>query len=102
MAVDPSLIKNEYIDLPEAIRNDVSDEIPSGAWTSVIYKGVSVQIPREIKDITGNGWLAHGFKNDAPPKATPEWGREMVEKVADYIADFGAAFGRAPLPERVE
>lgn len=102
MAVDPSLIKYEYIELPEGIRNDISEEIPSGAWTSVIYKGVSVQIPREIKDITDNGWLAHGFKNDAPTKATPEWGRKMVEAVADYIADFGAAFGRAPLPEKVE
>ena len=102
MAVDPSLIKYEYIDLPEAIRNDISDEIPSGAWTSVIFKGVSIQIPREIKDITDNGWLAHGFKNDAPPKAKPEWGREMLNSVADLIVEFGEAFGRAELPERVE
>ena len=102
MAVDPSLIKYEHIDLPEAIRNDISDEIPSGAWTSVIFKGVSIQIPREIKDITDNGWLAHGFKNDAPPKAKPEWGREMLNSVADLIVEFGEAFGRAELPERVE
>ena len=102
MAVDPSLIKYEYIDLSEAIRNDISEEIPSGAWTSVIFKGVSIQIPREIKDITDNGWLAHGFKNDAPPKAKPEWGREMLNSVADLIVEFGEAFGRAELPERVE
>ena len=102
MAVDPSLIKYEYIDLPEAIRNDISDEIPSGAWTIVIFKGVSIQIPREIKDITDNGWLAHGFRNDAPTKAKPEWGTEMLNSVADLIVEFGEAFGKAELPERVE
>lgn len=98
MAVDPSLIKREYLELPEGIRNDVSEEIPTGAWTNVQYKGVAVTIPREIKDITDNGWLAHAFKNDPPTKATPEWGHEMLEAVADYIADFGMVFGRAPLP----
>ena len=98
MAVDPGLIKTEYLHLPEGIRNDVSDELPSGAWTNVMYKNVAVTIPRAIKDITDNGWLAHAFKNDAPTKATPEWGREMLKTVAEYIADFGEVFGRAPLP----
>ena len=102
MAVDPGLIKKEYLELPEGIRDDVSAEIPTGAWTNVQYKGVAVTIPREIKDITDNGWLAHAFKNDPPTKATPEWGNEMLSAVADYIADFGQVFGRAPLPERVE
>lgn len=101
MAVDPSLIKTEYLELPEAIRDDVSEDIPTGAWTNVMYKNVAVTIPREIKDITDNGWLAHGFGNDAPTKATPEWGREMLETVADYIAEFGTVFGKAPLPEKV-
>ena len=102
MAVDPGLIKKEYLELPEGIRDDVSAEIPTGAWTNVQYKGVAVTIPREIKDITDNGWLAHAFKNDPPTKATPEWGNEMLSAMADYIADFGQVFGRAPLPERVE
>ena len=102
MAVDPGLIKKEYLELPEGIRDDVSAEIPTGAWTNVQYKGVAVTIPREIKDITDNGWLAHAFKNDPPTKATPEWGNEMLSAVADYIVDFGQVFGRAPLPERVE
>ena len=102
MAVDPSLIKTEYLELPEAIRDDVSEDIPTGAWTNVMYKNVAVTIPREIKDITDNGWLAHGFKNDAPTKAKPEWGTEMLNSVADLIVEFGEAFGKAELPERVE
>ena len=42
-----------------------------------------------------NGWYGH----DAPDTATPEWGREMLQMMADYIADFVEAFERAPLPE---
>ena len=100
MAVDPSLIKTEYLELPEGIRNDVSEELPYGAWTNVEYKGVSVAIPREIKDITDNGWLVHSFKGDVPTRATAEWGTEMLNAVADYIADFGEVFSRAELPSQ--
>ncbi|MBE5765798.1 MAG: creatininase family protein [Clostridiales bacterium] len=100
MAVDPALIKTEYLTLPENIRNDISDELPTGAWTNVTYKGVSITIPREIRSITDNGWLAHAFGGDVPTRADAEWGREMLNSVADYIVDFGAAFSRAPLPEK--
>lgn len=100
MAVDPSLIKTEYLELPEGIRNDVSEELPYGAWTNVEYKGVSVTIPRAIKDITDNGWLVHSFKGDVPTRANAEWGREMLESVADYIAEFGEVFGKTELPLR--
>jgi len=99
MAVDPGLIKTEYLNLPEGYKNDLGDALPYDAWTSVRYKGVSVTIPREVKDITDNGWLVHNFKGDVPTRATPEWGREMLEAMADYLADFGREFGRTKLPE---
>ena len=102
MAVDPSLIKYEYLDLGENIRNDISEELPSGAWTNVMFKNVAVTIPREIHQITDNGWLAHAFKNDAPTRATPQWGSEMLNAVADYIVEFSGAFSRAPLPKSQE
>ena len=98
MAVDPTLIKTEYLNLPEGYRNDLGDDLPYGAWTSVEYKGVSVTIPRAVKDITDNGWLVHSFKGDVPTRATPEWGREMLNAMADYIADFGEVFGKTKLP----
>lgn len=98
MAVDPSLIKREYLELGENIRNDISEELPSGAWTNVMFKNVAVTIPREIHQITDNGWLAHAFENDAPTRATEQWGREMLSAVADYIAEFSEAFSRAALP----
>lgn len=100
MAVDPSLIKYEYINLPEGTRNDISEELPYGAWTNVAFKGVQITIPRELKDVTDNGWLVHAFKGDVPTKATPEWGKEMLETVANYIAEFGAVFAKSPLPEK--
>lgn len=102
MAVDPALVKTEYLDLPEGIRNDLGDALPHGAWTSVNYKGVSVTVPRAIRDITDNGWLVHSFRGDVPTRATPEWGREMLEATADYIADFGAQFSRTALPDTHE
>lgn len=92
LAVDPGLVKHEYINLPEGIRNDLGDALPYGAWTNVIYKGVSVTVPREIKDITDNGWLVHSFKGDVPTRAAADWGREMLAAVADYIVDFAAEF----------
>lgn len=100
MAIDPKLVKLEYLDLPEGTHNDVSDELPYGAWTTVRYKGANVTIPRAIRHITDNGWLAHSFPHDVPGRATEEWGKRMLETMADYIADFAGAFGRAPLPEK--
>ncbi len=98
MAVDPSLIKTEYINLPEGIRNDLGDELPYGAWSNIVYKGVSVTVPRQIRDITENGWLVHSFAGDVPTRADAAWGREMLEAVADYIADFGSVFSKTELP----
>ncbi|MBQ8610137.1 MAG: creatininase family protein [Oscillospiraceae bacterium] len=98
MAVDPALIKTEYLHQPEGIRNDLGDALPYEAWTNVRYKGVSVSVPRRIDAITDNGWLVHSFRGDVPDRATPEWGRQMLASVADYIADFGEVFAKAPLP----
>ena len=99
MAVDESLIKREYIDMPEGIINDLGDELPYGAWANINYKGVSVTVPRQIRDITENGWLVHSFKGDVPTRADAQWGREMLSAVADYIIDFADKFGRVNLPE---
>lgn len=99
MAVDPSLIKYEYLNLPEGVRNDLGDTLPYGAWTNILYKGVSVTVPRAIKSITDNGWLVHSFAGDVPTRATPEWGCEMLSAMADYIADFGQQFSMTALPE---
>ena len=55
-------------------------------------------VPRPIRAITDNGWLTHAFTGDVPTRANPEWGREMLCAVADYIVDFANEFSKAPLP----
>lgn len=99
MAVDPKLIKTEYLHLPEDIRNDLGEDLPYGAWTNINYKGVSITVPRQIKDITDNGWLVHSFKGDVPTRATESWGKEMLAAVADYIIDFSEKLEKAELPK---
>lgn len=99
MAVDPALVKTEYLNLPEGIRNDLGDSLPYGAWTNILYKGVSVTVPRAIRDITDNGWLTYAFTGDVPSRANPEWGSEMLKSVADYIADFAREFEKTALPD---
>ncbi len=94
MGVDPSLVRREYLDLGEGIVNDLGDELPSGAWTAVDFGGASVNVPRHINAFTDNGWLGHGITDDPPGRATEEWGREMLEAMADYTADFARAFAR--------
>jgi hypothetical protein len=83
---------------PEDIRNDLGENLPYGAWTNINYKGVSVSVPRQIRDITDNGWLVHSFKGDLPTRATESWGKEMLQAVADYITDFAAEFEKTKLP----
>ena len=98
MAIDPGLIKEEHLTAPEGVRNDLGDALPYDAWTAVRYKGVAVTVPRAIHDVTDNGWLVHSFKGDVPTRATAAWGREMLNAVADYIADFAGVFAETKLP----
>ena len=99
MAVNPDLIKQKYMTETEGIRNDLGDGLPYGAWTGVKFRGVSITVPREIKDITQNGWLVHSFKGDVPARATPEWGKAMLEATAQLIVDFADEFAKAELPK---
>ena len=99
MGIDPTLIRTQYLHDGEEIRNDVSDELPSGSWMDVTFQGGSVTIPRPVHSITDNGWLTHGMSIDPPTKATQAWGEEMLQTMADYLRDFTAAFERAALPK---
>ena len=99
MGIDPALIHAEYLEEGEGIRNDVSDELPSGSWMDVSFKGGSVTIPRPIRSITDNGWLTHGMSIDPPTKATQAWGVEMLNTMAEYMRDFTVAFDKVALPK---
>lgn len=94
MAVDPSLIDYSHINDPLIYTNDIDESMPTTGWDKVAFKGASVVIPRPAMRYNKNGWLG----SDKPEKATPEWGREMVETMADYVADFVEAFEKVALP----
>ena len=95
MGVDPALVDMDYINDTMEMINDVSDELPTVSWSTVRFNGASVTIPRESRYYFGNGW----YGADLPSTATPEWGREMLQTMADYMVEFIDAFERAPLPE---
>ncbi len=100
MAVDENLIKREWLHEGENMVNDISDELPTYSWTSSMFRGGTVTIPRPINRLTDNGWLAHGMGDDAPDRATAEWGREMLKTVTDWVAELIPVFARAACPEK--
>ena len=92
MGIDPGLIDRTYVEEPLVLKN-VSDELVATGFSSVVYKGVSVDIPRVTPTVTDNGWIGP----DHPNTATEEWGKKMLQTSADYIVDFLGAFGRVKL-----
>ena len=98
MACDESLIKREYLDEGENMRDDLGEELKTFSWTSVMFEGGQVVVPRPLKSMTDNGWMAYGMA-DAPSRANAEWGTEMVMAMADYVGHFVKAFETAPLPK---
>lgn len=94
MGVDPSLIDRDYLEEPMHQIHDVSESMPTTGWCSVQYKGATITIPRESWHYHGNGW----YGTDAPYLATEQWGKEMLQLMADYIADFLQEFETVPLP----
>lgn len=95
MGVDPSLIDMDYIHEPMNLVDDVAPSMPTTGWNSVVFKGATVNIPREYNNYCQNGW----YGTDEPHLATPEWGREMLQLMADYIADFIIEFDKIDLPK---
>ncbi len=95
MGIDPSLVDMDYIHESMALANDVAPNMPTTGWSTVNFKGATVIMPREYVNYSGNGW----YGADAPDKATPQWGQEMLQTMADYIVDFAAEFDKLPLPQ---
>lgn len=94
MAVNPDLVVKEELHAPLELLDDLSPLLKTTGWDRVEYKGASITIPRPTKLYNPNGW----YGEDEPYKATEEWGREMVQTMADYIADFVKDFEDVALP----
>ena len=94
MAVNPAFVDRSAID-EQMQYNDAGDTLPTNGFDFVRYKGVNVELPRDVHQYAHNGWIGP----DHPKDATEEWGREMLSATADYIVDFLAEFSRGPLPK---
>jgi creatinine amidohydrolase len=87
MGIDPSLVDMSEIN-NEMVLKDVSPVFRATGFSSVEFKGVQVTIPRATPNVTDNGWIGE----DHPKTATVEWGKKMLQAMADYLVDFAAEF----------
>ncbi|MDL2294231.1 creatininase family protein [Ruminococcaceae bacterium OttesenSCG-928-D13] len=92
MAVDPRLVDKSAFGDMELV-NDLGDDLPTTGFDNVAFKGHGVFMPRMCSRYSKNGWVGP----DRPETATEEWGKEMLQTVADYIADFCEAFKKVKL-----
>ena len=95
MAVNPDLIVKEKLHDPLIMTADIAENMPSTGWDKVEFRGASVIIPRPVKVYNKNGW----YGEDKPFGASEAWGREMVQTMADYIAEFLPEFEKVALPK---
>ena len=92
LGIDPSLVDRSEIGGALWFK-DLSENLKTTGFRSVEYKGVSVDILRSTPHVTDSGWIGP----DHPSTATEEWGREMLETTANYIADFMEEFKKVTL-----
>ena len=92
LGIDPTLVDQSEVPGPMKL-HDVSDTLKATGFTSVEYKGVTVNIPRLTPSVTHNGWIGP----DHPETATVEWGQKMLQTTADYIADFLEEFKKVDI-----
>ncbi len=92
LAINPDLVDNSQLHAPADLR-DLSAEMRADGMKNVRYKGVQVVVPRVTASVTDNGWVGP----DHPETATRQWGQEMLEASAEYIADFIEAFKKIDL-----
>ena len=92
LGIDPALVDQSEVPGPMKL-HDVSDTLKATGFTSVEYKGVTVNIPRLTPSVTHNGWIGP----DHPEIATVEWGQKMLQTTADYIADFLEEFKKVDI-----
>ncbi|AEF87009.1 creatininase [Treponema primitia ZAS-2] len=93
MGIDPSLVDMNEIN-KDMILKDVSPAFKATGFNTVEYKGIQVTIPRLTNHVTDNGWIGP----DHPNTATEEWGKKMLQAMADYLADFVLEFEKVKLP----
>jgi len=91
MAIDESLVDMSQMD--DMNLKEMGEGFETLTFMDIKYKGVKIAIPRMCCELTDNGWRGE----DHPKYATKEWGTEMLQTCADYIADYLQEFKKMPL-----
>ena len=91
MAIDENLIDKDAIG--DLHLKSLSEDLPFSGLASIRFKGVDIPMRRFSRDVTDNGWVG----NDHPKYATREWGEQMINATAEYIAEFIEAFKKVKL-----
>lgn len=96
MAIDPKMV--DWSAVRDGGIADLSDQIKATGLKTVSFKGIEVIVPRNVADVSDNGWIGP----DHPDIATQEWGTKMLHIIADYIVEFIDAFKDAELGKNPE
>ncbi len=86
LAIDPSTVDMSLIE--DFTHGNLNAALPHVTIGSVEFEGAIIDMVRDVKAVTPAGW----FGPDHPSTATEEWGREMLQRVADYCVKFIEAF----------
>jgi hypothetical protein len=70
MAIDPKLVDLSEIESDASI-TDISAEIRGTGFTSVEFKGVTVNVPRLTPAVTNNGWIGRTIPGWRTPLGEP-------------------------------
>lgn len=91
MAINPKFVDLDAVD-PMTFKNISNGLLQTGFYT-VDFKGINMDVPRKIKNITNNGWIGP----DHPSNASVEWGREMLDTTAKFISEYIKEFKKIKL-----
>lgn len=80
-------INSDYVHMDyarEFAPKDLSEDLTYDGGNNVLCNGISVQVPRLVDKLAPSGW----FGPDDIQTASKEWGEEMLNSTADFLADF--------------
>lgn len=92
LAINPDWVHMEYA--MEFEPRDLSAELPFASANDVLCDGVPVTVPRPAAYYSAAGW----FGQDDIRTASAQWGVEMLNGVADFVASFIEKFRLAQCP----
>lgn len=89
--VNPDYVHMDYA--REFTPQNLSEELIYEGANDVLCNGIPVSVPRLVEKFSSAGW----FGQDDIKTATKEWGEEMLNATADFLADFIVKFEKVKI-----